>query len=105
MYPCDAPPLGVAAAFVFVRVILGKHGALWHLRRIEGPAAKDARGRRVHHRLAGAIVTGRGGVHGGSRCGRDCSARSGNLGLIGEGSAVLCDGEDGRTVGRSEELS
>lgn len=57
--PCNPPPLGVAAAFVVVCIIVGKQGALRHLRWIKGPTAKDAGRRRVHHGWAGIIVAGR----------------------------------------------
>ena len=63
MYPCNAPPLWVAAAVVVVHVIMCKHIASRHLRGIKSAAAEDARWWRVHHGRALGIETIRRGVH------------------------------------------
>lgn len=63
-YPCNAPPLSVAPVVVVVHVVVRKHAGRGHLRRVEGAAAEEARGR-VHHGRASGVEAGLGGIHGG----------------------------------------
>jgi hypothetical protein len=70
LYPCDAPPLGVAPIVVVVHVVVGEHGARGHLRRVVGAAAEETRWWRVHHgRARGIEAVGR-VVHGEGVLGR-----------------------------------
>ena len=64
MYPCNAPPLWVAAAVVVVHVIMCKHIASRHLRGIKSAAAEDARWWRVHHGRTRGIEAICRGIHG-----------------------------------------
>ena len=64
VYPCNAPPLGVAAIVDVVHVVVGEHVARGHLRRVVAAASEQTRWWRVHHGRAGPVEAVVGGIHG-----------------------------------------
>jgi hypothetical protein len=64
IYPCNAPPLGIASIVVVVHVVVGEHVAWWHLRSIVAAAAEETRRWRVHHGRPGPVEGVGSGIHG-----------------------------------------